>query len=153
MNTEATSGKTGNFKVVETLDELIQVFMVRAIVFIEEQNVPFAEEMDAFEYGSVHILGQSDGEPMAAGRIRFLGETAKLERICVRKAWRGRHLGHALVDFMMDRARERGIKKFKMHAQAHLTDFYGGHGFKATGPLFYEANIPHYLMTKEEFSL
>jgi len=36
-----------------------------------------------------------------------------------------------------------------MHAQAHLADFYGRHGFEIRGDLFYEANIPHYLMVHE----
>jgi len=136
------------FRIVTTLDELIKAYLVRAIVFLEEQNVSYAEEVDE------HILGETGddtaGEPMAAGRIRFLGDYAKLERSCVRRAWRGRGLGHRLVDFMLDVARQRGFKKFKMHAQAHLAHFYGCHGFQAIGDLFDEAGIPHILMIKED---
>ncbi len=139
-----------HFRIVTTLDELIKAYLVRAIVFVEEQKVSYAEEVDEHEYACVHILGETAGEPMAAGRIRFLGEFAKLERICVRQAWRGRDLGHRLVDFMLDVARQRGFKKFKMHAQAHLAHFYGCHGFQAVGDLFDEAGIPHILMIKED---
>ncbi len=136
------------FKVVTTFDELLKAFMVRAIVFIDEQNVAYAEEVDEHEHASLHILGEQDGEPIAAGRIRFLGEYAKLERICVRRPWRGKQLGQQLVRFMMATAQERGFVKFKMHAQSHLTGFYGQFGFHVIGDLFYEANIPHYLMVK-----
>lgn len=137
------------FKIVDNMDDLVKVFMVRAIVFMEEQNVVFGEEMDDQEYSALHILGEVDQEPMAAGRIRFLGEYAKLERICVRKAWRGRGVGRELVEYMLRVSREKGFRKFKMHAQAHLTDFYSRHGFQIRGELFYEANIPHYLMICE----
>ncbi len=142
------------FKIVATLDELIKAYLVRAIVFLEEQKVSYAEEVDEHEYACVHILGETGGEtagePMAAGRIRFLGDYAKLERICVRQAWRGRDLGHRLVDYMLEVARQRGFKKFKMHAQAHLAHFYGCHGFQPIGDLCDEAGIPHIRMIKED---
>ncbi|NLP11630.1 GNAT family N-acetyltransferase [bacterium] len=138
------------FKIVTTLDELIKAYMVRAIVFLEEQKVSYAEEVDEHEYACVHILGETGGEPMAAGRMRFLGDVAKLERICVRQAWRGQDQGHRLVDFMLDVARQRGFKKFKMHAQSHLTHFYSRHGFQPIGDLFDEAGIPHIMMIKED---
>ncbi len=138
------------FKIVTTLDDLIKTFTVRAIVFIEEQHVAYREEVDEHEYSALHLLGEIDGEPVACGRIRFLGEYAKLERIAVRKAFRGRGIGHLLVEYMLNVAREKGFKKFKMHAQAHLVDFYAAHGFVRQGEMFKEANIDHYLMTKED---
>jgi len=51
---------------------------------------------------------------------------------------------------MLELARERGFHRFKMHAQAHLADFYGVHGFTTRGDIFQEANIDHYLMVYEE---
>lgn len=137
------------FRICATLDDLAKAFMVRAIVFMEEQEVAYAEEVDEFEHSALHILGEIDGEPMAAGRIRFLGGYAKLERIAVRKAWRGRGLGHELVEYMMAIARERGLSKFKMHAQAHLVDFYRVHGFEPKGEMFQEAKIDHFLMVRD----
>ncbi|HOH09057.1 MAG TPA: GNAT family N-acetyltransferase [bacterium] len=138
------------FRICTTLDDLAKALMVRAIVFMEEQQVAYAEEVDELEHSALHILGEMAGEPMAAARIRFLGEYAKLERIAVRKAWRGRGLGRELVEYMIEVARERGFHKFKMHAQAHLVEFYRVHGFEPKGEMFQEAKIDHYLMVKEE---
>ncbi len=138
------------FRIATSLDDVIKAYLVRAIVFMEEQRVAYAEEIDEFEHSALHILGEIEGEPFAAGRIRFLGEYAKLERIAVRKEYRGRGLGHDLVNYMMQVAREKGFRKFKMHAQAHLSDFYGVHGFRTKGDIFQEANIDHYLMVYEE---
>lgn len=137
------------FRVVRSADDLIKAMIVRGIVFMEEQAVSYAEEVDAEEYGAVHILGEIDGEPMAAARIRFLGEYAKMERVAIRAKYRGHGYGHRLLEFMMETAQTRGFSKFKMHAQAHLKGFYQAHGFEARGEIFQEAGIDHYLMVRE----
>lgn len=138
------------FRIATTSDDLIKVFIVRGIVFLEEQNVPYAIEMDEHEATATHILGEIDGEPVAAGRIRFIKDFAKLERIAVRKTFRGKGYGHQIVDFMLDIARTHGYKKFTLHAQAHLRAFYEQHGFRISGELFQEANIDHFPMQRED---
>ncbi|MCF7885179.1 MAG: GNAT family N-acetyltransferase [Candidatus Marinimicrobia bacterium] len=137
-------------KIVKNLNELIKVFIVRGIVFIEEQNVSYSIEKDEHELESQHILAEMNNEPIGAGRIRYIEDYAKLERIAVRKNYRGNGYGHRIVDFMMQTARKNGFCKFKMHAQAHLIDFYAEHGFETRGEKFKEADIDHYLMIKEE---
>ena len=134
------------FKVVQTFEELIKVLMVRGIVFMEEQKVSYAEEIDAHEFTAVHILGEVDDEPVAGARIRFLDETAKFERIAIRRAYRGQRFGHELVEYMLDISRKNGIHRFQMHAQSHLISFYESHGFKVEGTPFQEAGIDHVLM-------
>ena len=138
------------FKVVSTPDELFKVYAVRSIVFVEEQRCPWDEEFDGLDEGAVHILGEQDGEPVAAGRIRLMGDYAKLERIAVRTAYRGRGIGDRLVEYMLDVARRHGCTTFKMHAQAHLTGFYRAHGFCVCGELFQEAGIDHYPMIRQD---
>jgi len=138
------------FRIATSDDDLRKCFIVRGIVFIEGQNCPYPEEVDEFEADAVHILGEIDGEPVAAARLRFLDDWVKLERIAVRQAWRGRNLGRRLVDFMLEVARTRGYRKFKMHAQTYLCDFYAAHGFRAVGEEFVEAGIDHYLMVRED---
>ena len=130
------------------LEDLIRVIVVRGIVFVEEQGVPYEIEHDAYDFSATHILGEMDGEPFATGRIRAIGEYAKLERVAVRKAYRGKNLGHELTEFMIAGAKERGFEKFKVHAQSYLTDFYRKHGFEIVGDMFKEANIDHYLMIR-----
>jgi len=117
---------------------------------MEEQRVPFTEEIDDDEFSSMHVLGEIDGELVAAGRIRYLGDTAKLERLAIRSRYRSQGYGHALVDYMMDVARKNGIHKFLIHAQTHLADFYGAHGFHVQGDPFEEAGILHFRMVRSE---
>lgn len=138
------------FKVVTNLEDLIKVFIVRGIVFIEEQCVPYKIEHDAYDLSATHILGEMDGEPFAAGRIRAVGEYTKLERVAIRKSHRGKGLGHKLTDFMISVAKEQGFKKFKVHAQSYLKDYYQKHGFEVVGDMFKEAGIDHYLMIRDD---
>ncbi|MCF6157240.1 MAG: GNAT family N-acetyltransferase [wastewater metagenome] len=138
------------FKVVTDLNDLIKVFIVRGIVFLEEQGVSYEIERDAYDYSAIHILGEENGEPFASGRIRAYGEYAKLERIAVRKSYRRKNKGHQLTEFMIFTAKERGYKKFKLHAQAYLTHFYQKHGFTIVGNMFREAAIDHYVMIRDD---
>ena len=137
------------FKIVANLDDLIKVFIIRGIVFVEEQKVLYKIERDEYDFSATHILGEDKGEPFASGRIRAKGEYAKLERVAIKKSYRGKNLGHKLTKFMVSVAKKQGFKKFKVHAQASLVDFYRKHGFVVVGDVFKEANIDHYLMIRD----
>ncbi|MDR4509487.1 MAG: hypothetical protein MRJ65_14885 [Candidatus Brocadiaceae bacterium] len=65
------------FKIVTNLDDLVKAFIVRGIVFVKEQGIPYNVEHDLYEYSSIYILGEDGGIPFAAGRIRVHGEYAK----------------------------------------------------------------------------
>ena len=77
-------------------------------------------------------------------------ESLKVERIAVRPRWRGRGYAKEIVAFMLDHAIAQGAKKFKMHAQVYLEDFYAGYGFRREGPVFDECGIDHILMIRED---
>lgn len=138
------------FRVAAGEADLLAAYCVRSIVFVGEQACPFAEEFDGLDAGAIHIVGWLDAEPVAAARIRRVGDWAKLERIALLPRVRGRGLGHTLVEYMLTVARDAGFRRFKMHAQSHLESFYRQHGFAPQGPPFQEAGIEHFLMTREE---
>jgi predicted GNAT family N-acyltransferase len=139
-----------DFRTARCLDDLRKVFVVRGIVFVEEQQTSYALEVDEQEHACVHILGEIDGEPFAAGRIRFTEGWAKMERIAVRKAYRGRGLGGELLLFMLETARQLGARAFKLHAQTPVRAFYEKYGFQVRGDSFLEAGIEHCLMVRLE---
>ena len=138
------------FRVVTSQDDLLKAFAVRSAVFMEEEGIPYTIEHDVYDCSSIHVLGEDMGEPFAAGRIRPYQGYAKLERISVRKAYRGKNRGHALTDFMVSVANEKGFKKYLLHAQSHLTGFYHKHGFVISGNIFQQAGIDHYVMIRDD---
>ena len=138
------------WRVARDANDRLKAFMVRAIVFMEEQSIPFELEVDAFEDEAVHVLGEVAGEPVAAGRLRFADGWAKLERIAVRRAYRGKDIARQMIEFMLQQSEKCGYRRFRLHAQTHLRELYQRHGFQASGDVFQEAGIDHVLMTCEK---
>ena len=138
------------FRVVTSQDDMLKAYSVRSIVFVEEQNCPYEIEVDGKDFAALHVLGEIENQPVAAGRMRFLGDVVKLERLAVRQAYRGKGYGSELLKFMMAVAKENGFKKIKLHAQTQALDFYIKHGFQGRGERFFEADIEHLLMVYED---
>lgn len=133
-------------------EQIAAALVLRGMVFVEEQGIAYGEEFDVHDGEALHILGVVEGEPVAVARLRFATGWAKLERIAVRRVFRGRGYGRALVDFMVDEAKRCGYPHCRMHAQAHLQGFYAEHGFRPAGPIFSEAGIDHVCMLRERQS-
>jgi predicted GNAT family N-acyltransferase len=137
----------------KTRRDRLAAFAVRSIVFIDEQECPFDEEFDEQDNPdstAIHIVGYAKDEPVGAARIRCLPDVAKLERLSIRKAWRGGGVGHELAAFMLKVASDAGYQRYKLNAQAHLIGFYKKHGFVAQGPIFVEAGIDHRMMVRNQ---
>ncbi len=140
-----------NLRVAVSEEDILKVMIVRGIVFIEEQQVDWEGEIDEFEKSSVHFLGEVDGQPVAAGRLRFLADgRAKVERIAVRRAWRGHGYARRVVQLVLDHAAAQGARRFVMHAQVHLQKFYEDFGFRREGGIFVECGIDHITMVRED---
>jgi len=136
-------------RLAESPADVLKVMVVRGIVFIEEQGVSWEGEIDQYEDSTVHVLGEVDGQPVAAGRLRFLDDgRCKLERIAVRPAWRGQGIARAMVLFLLEEAVGRGYNDFLLHAQVYLERFYKEFGFHRDGGIFDECGIDHVLMVR-----
>lgn len=123
---------------------------LRRIVFIEEQGVSEADEVDGLDATAIHLLAQRDGMPVGTARLLVSGETGKIGRVCVLPAARGTGLGAALVRAAVEEFRAMpGITRIKLGAQTHALGFYAALGFVATGPEYMDAGIPHRDMVME----
>lgn len=117
---------------------------VREVVFVVEQQVPIDLEWDEFDAISQHVLARdAAGEPIGTGRLvpPHAGEAARIGRMAVLRAWRGRHVGAALLHALVERAHELGYARLEMHAQTHAVAFYARHGFALHGDEFFECGI------------
>jgi len=140
-----------SLRVAACEEDILKVLVVRGIVFIEEQNVDWEGEIDEFEKTATHFLGEVGGQPVAAGRLRDLEDGwVKVERIAIRSRWRGHGYAREMVAFLMDFALARGARKFRMHAQVYLEEFYREFGFRREGGVFVECGIDHILMVRED---
>jgi ElaA protein len=117
---------------------------LRRVVFIEEQGVPEADEIDDKDDEAIHLLAHVDGRPVGTARLLVLGDVGKIGRVCVLPDQRGKGLGAALIHAGVVQFRAMpGITAVKLSAQTHALAFYEGLGFVAYGPEFMDAGIPH----------
>lgn len=134
--------------------DLDVAFAIRRQVFVEEQHVSADEEYDEFEVSSVHFLARADATPCGTARWRRTANGIKLERFAVLKAYRGRGVGKALVQTVLNdvfsQQPQRGTAEptgqIYLHAQLTAMPLYAHFGFAAVGPLFDEAGIRHQKM-------
>ena len=117
---------------------------LRRIVFIEEQGVSEADEVDDKDDEAIHLLATLNGKPVGSARLLVLGDVGKVGRVCVLAETRGTGLGAKLMQAAVDRFRNvPGVKKVNLGAQTHALGFYERLGFSAIGPEFDDAGIPH----------
>ncbi|KGP90690.1 acetyltransferase [Pontibacillus chungwhensis BH030062] len=129
--------------------QLEDAYSVRKIVFVEEQNVSIEEEMDEFDQVATHFVGYEEDQPISASRLRFVGEYAKLERICMIKSSRGQGLGKQMILHMEGHAKDKGYLKSKLNAQTQALGFYESLGYRVVSEEFMDAGIPHVTMIKD----
>jgi GNAT superfamily N-acetyltransferase len=66
--------------------------------------------------------------------IRYGGEYAQIEELIVNDNARGKKVGAALVQSLIDAARSRGCKEIGLYAMEHNVPFYEKQGFKYVAP-------------------
>jgi predicted GNAT family N-acyltransferase len=118
---------------------------IRWAVFVEEQKVPAEEEVDELDDLSLHVVAVLDGQAVATGRLCPDG---RIGRMAVRGAFRQLGWGAAVMKALLEEADRRGLQASYLHAQCHALAFYERFGFRAEGPVFDEAGIPHRLMRR-----
>lgn len=118
---------------------------IRFTVFVEEQGVPFAIEIDEHDPLCVHALAFADGKPVGTGRLLPDGH---IGRMAVLKEWRNRGIGGLLLNALMERARQRGDRHVMLSAQVGAARFYEAHGFSRHGDEYMEAGIRHQEMRR-----
>lgn len=129
---------------VRVTDDLAACLALRRTVFIEEQGVPEADELDDLDGQAVHLLAYVDGVPMGSARLLRSGETGKIGRVCVLASARGTGLGVALMRKALEvLAADPALRRAKLGAQTHALGFYERLGFVAEGPEYLDAGIPH----------
>lgn len=118
---------------------------IRLTVFVEEQRVPPEIEMDDQDLACVHALAYAQGRAVGTGRLLPDGH---IGRMAVLKESRSLGVGGAILERLVQEARNRGMQRVVLSAQTHALGFYRRHGFKEQGAVYEEAGIPHQEMRR-----
>ncbi|MGZ5243359.1 MAG: GNAT family N-acetyltransferase [Bacteroidia bacterium] len=132
---------------ITTDQELETAFEIRRQVFVNEQHVAPEIEYDEFENTSKHYLAMYNNQPAGTARWRYTSRTTiKLERFAILKPFRGKNVGWAILNHILQEVKMLQPEKIYLHAQIQVEDFYKKAGFIAEGEQFSEADILHYKM-------
>ena len=123
---------------------------LRMQVFVQEQGVDAALEMDAYDPICRHVVARNRlGHAVATGRlITEAPGVARVGRMAVQRELRGGKLGRQVLDLLVQAALERGDREVVLHAQCHAQGFYARAGFVAEGEVYDEAGIDHITMRR-----
>jgi len=123
---------------------------IRSEVFIVEQKIPIEMEWDEADAQCVHAVAFNRlGLPLATGRLlQPAPQLARIGRMASSQAVRGAGVGRAVLDALLQAARDRGDTEVVLHAQLSAAPFYSRAGFNARGAVFEEAGIAHIEMTR-----
>jgi len=124
-------------------NDLAAAHAVRRAVFIEEQGIGEADDLDGRDGEALHLLARLDGRPVGTARILVADGVGKIGRVAVLAECRGTGLGRGLILAALTELRRRGVATAKLRAQVDAVGFYTALGFEAVGPDYMDAGIPH----------
>jgi predicted GNAT family N-acyltransferase len=121
---------------------------VREQVFIREQGVDRAEEIDGRDQAARHIVALEPGSDRVIGTLRLLvdAHTAKVGRVAVERDWRRHGIAARMLALALHGAREQGCTQVRLAAQLAATSVYRRAGFSVESETFQEAGIEHVWM-------
>lgn len=121
---------------------------LRYEVFVVEQKVPEALEIDALDDTAHHLLVQ-DGEQNCIGVMRIVikGNIGKIGRVAVAREYRRQGVGAEMMEKALGYCRSLGLASVALDSQTYITAFYERLGFVREGGEFMDAGIPHVHMS------
>jgi ElaA protein len=129
---------------IEVTQDIATCRALRRTVFIEEQGVSEADEVDELDGSAIHLVAFVNEVPVGTARLLLKGDTGKIGRVCVLPGARGTGLGAALMRAALAEFRGMpGVSRVTLGAQSHATGFYAALGFRVVGEEFMDAGIPH----------
>jgi predicted GNAT family N-acyltransferase len=136
-------------RIANTPQEREDAFAVRVAVFVDEQGIARADELDDFDASATHCVAYDEhGTPCGAGRLLLFDDYAKVGRMAVLASHRKTGAGAAVLRALETEAASRGITQIKLSAQLHARGFYERCGYTAHGDVYDDVGIPHVDMDK-----
>ncbi|MEB3297933.1 MAG: GNAT family N-acetyltransferase [Candidatus Sericytochromatia bacterium] len=126
-----------------------EALAVRWSVFVDEQGLPAAEEVDEWDGVCEHLLAVLEGRTVGTARLIPLdAHTVRVGRVAVMREARHQGVATRLMVHCEDRARSQGREVVRLSAQWGVVSFYEQLGYAVTGAPYLEAGIVHVAMVK-----
>ena len=122
---------------------------LRTVVFVEEQGVPLAEEIDGLDDQATQLVALDGVEVVATCRLLPDGAAVKLGRMVVAKQRRREGIAAEMLRVAEQEARLLGGEQISLAAQTYAVALYEQAGYVAYGEPFPDAGIEHIWMNKQ----
>lgn len=134
-----------NFQVTDWESDFKSLTRIRNLVFIQEQNVPIADEWDEYDKTATHFLVKnSQSESIACARVLTEEDQYHIGRVAVLNEFRNQTVGRQLMQFILRWCNHQEPDfTIYLHAQTNRRKFYEYLGFVAEGDVFMDAGIEH----------
>ncbi len=103
---------------------------IRSIVdmYASERKLLSKETVTLYENVQEFTVAEVNGEVIGCGALHVLWEDlAEVRTVAVIKEWQGRKVGHEILENILSKAKELGVKK--VFCLTFETKFFGAHGF------------------------
>lgn len=102
----------------------------RLVAPLAEQRILMAKETVAYYEGlQEFLIAESDGEVVGCGALHVMWEDlAEIRTLASAADWRGRGVGHALVDQLLEEAKALGVSR--VFCLTFEVDFFRKYGFE-----------------------
>jgi ElaA protein len=128
--------------------ELRAALALRHDVFITEQGVSLADELDGRDDEALQVVAVRGGRVVGTCRVLVEGRLGKLGRMAVEQASRRDGVGARLLAEAEAAAQAAGVHRIVLAAQVDAERFYAAHGYATVGGRFVDAGIAHVRMEK-----
>lgn len=135
-------------RVAATQAEVDGALELRRQVFVVEQGVTLAADQDGRDGEALHVVAVDGGRITGTCRLVFDDDLARLGRLAVDRALRGKGIGAAILEVAEHEARSAGASRLRLHAQTAARSLYERGGYRVQGEEFMEEGIPHVTMEK-----
>lgn len=135
----------------KTPGDFEKYYRLRWEVLRKPWNRPIGSEKDEQEKGSVHaFILDENKEVMAVGRLQFneSGE-AQVRSMGVHDKCRRQNLGSKVLQYLEQKAKEKGVVKVVLDGREEAVNFYKKNGYVVTGESYILfGTIQHFRMQK-----
>lgn len=129
--------------------DLLLALDIRRQVFVEEQCIDLALELDDYDFIAWHLLALEDDQPVATARLVTLDAmTVKITRVAVLPEYRNRGIARHMMEMLIEYSKREGFSEVIVDSQLEAVGLYLKLGFIPSGQVFIDAGIPHQRMIK-----
>jgi N-acetylglutamate synthase-like GNAT family acetyltransferase len=145
---------TNSVKIIEpqTPQEFEAYYLVRYEVLRKPWNQPIGSEKDEHEDKCIHAMACDEHKNViGVCRLQFNSDSeAQIRYMGVKENTQGLGIGKKLIEFMEQKAKQKGTAKMILQARSNAVDFYKKCGYTIIEKSYLMwGEIQHYLMEKK----